>query len=192
MTTPNMTLSTDSDERKEYPIYDGCIRYFPAALALVANTAKKGNDKHNKGQPLHHARGKSGDHGNCIVRHMMDIADLEAAYERQQSYSADEHQYALDNYKELLLTEAGQLAWRALAFVQELCERYDGAPLAPAARLPETGQVPAGSIVKVSPAVLEMLKKGGATGPITLQRGQERSPYIDDVVGRDRPLETGD
>jgi len=132
----NMTLPTDSDERKEYPIFDGCIRYFPAALALVANTAKRGNDKHNEGQPLHHARGKSGDHGNCIVRHMMDIADIEAAYERHQSRSADEHQFALESYKELLLIEAGQLAWRALAFVQELCERYDGAPLAPAARLP--------------------------------------------------------
>lgn len=117
-----MTLPTDSKERKNYPILSGCINYFPAALAGVANISKTGNDKHNPGEPLHHARGKSMDHADCIVRHMMDLQDLLARKDRHCLVGADE-----------ILTEASSLAWRALALSQELYERF-GAPLAPGAK----------------------------------------------------------
>ncbi len=46
-------LPTDSDERKEIPIFSGVMNYFPLALAAVARHSKRGNDKHNPGQPLH-------------------------------------------------------------------------------------------------------------------------------------------
>lgn len=112
------TLPTDSAERKEYPLHSGCVRYFPAALAGVAKLSKIGNDKHNPGEEMHHARGKSTDHADCILRHMIDLDALVAS-------GAD---------KERVLLEASSIAWRALALSQELHERY-GSPLAPGAKL---------------------------------------------------------
>lgn len=127
----NLTLPTDSNDRKEIPITSGVLRYFPAALAGVARISKAGNDKHNPGEPLHHARGKSMDHADCIMRHLMDVQDLLAAYERADHCKLTG----------ALLAEASQLCWRALALSQELHERF-GAPLAPGARLPTADQRP--------------------------------------------------
>lgn len=115
------TLPTDSKERKDYPMLSGCLKYFPAALAGVALISKQGNDKHNPGQPMHHARGKSADHGDCIIRHLTDTEDLLAALERGAAVTSEQ-----------ILLEAGQLAWRALAYAQQLHERF-GAPMAPGA-----------------------------------------------------------
>jgi hypothetical protein len=112
-----MTLPTDSKERKEYPLFRGCLRYFPAALAGVANVSKLGNDKHNPGEDLYHDRGKSMDHGDCILRHLVDVEDLITA----------------DADPKMILHEANQMAWRALAYAQELHEKF-GSPLAPGAR----------------------------------------------------------
>lgn len=122
MSGTKMTLPADSKERKEYPIFEGCVKYFPAALAGVSRISKQGNDKHNPGESLHHARGKSMDHLDCIVRHLIDSADLLAAMERSEKVS-----------KEQVLTEVSQMVWRALAFAQEVHEKL-GAPLAPGAR----------------------------------------------------------
>ena len=51
-----MKLTTDSKERKNTPIVTGVLDYFPLALAGIARVSKKGNDKHNPGQPLHYCR----------------------------------------------------------------------------------------------------------------------------------------
>lgn len=118
-----LTLPTDSKERKNYPVLSGCINYFPAALAGVSNVSKLGNDKHNPGQPLHHARGKSMDHGDCIVRHLIDAEDLISAYVQDSTMVTPE----------MILTEVNQLAWRVLAYSQELHEKL-GSPLAPGAK----------------------------------------------------------
>lgn len=117
------TLPTDSLARKNYPLFKGVLCYFPAALAGVANISKVGNDKHNPGQELHHARGKSTDHGDCVIRHLIDAADLLAALERGNSSVTQQD----------VLNEVSQLAWRALALSQELHEKF-GAPLAPGAK----------------------------------------------------------
>jgi len=122
--TRDMTLPIDSQERKNYPLLSGCLNYFPAALAGVANISKKGNDKHNPGQELHHARGKSMDHPDCIVRHLMDVQDLLAQDNRSALTPKGIGQ---------LLEEVSSLAWRALAYSQELHEQF-GAPLAPGAK----------------------------------------------------------
>lgn len=90
-----------SAERKNYPLCEGCLDYFPDALAAVANISKKGNDKHNPGQPLHHARGKSNDHADCIMRHLMERGGVDPEGNRHSA----------------------QLAWRALALLQEELER---------------------------------------------------------------------
>lgn len=118
------TLPTDSNERKGIPLLSGCLKYFPAALAGVANISKLGNDKHNPGQPLHHSRGKSADHGDCILRHLTDVEDLIAASKRGNQNVTPE----------MILLEANQLAWRALAYTQLLHEEL-GAPLAPGAKI---------------------------------------------------------
>jgi hypothetical protein len=120
-----LTLPVDSSERKQYPLLSGCLKYFPAALAGIAKISKVGNDKHNPGLPLHHARGLSMDHGDCVVRHLLDTEDLLAALARANG----------DNVPALqaqILVEASQMAWRALAYSQMLHETF-GAPLAPGA-----------------------------------------------------------
>lgn len=126
-----LTLGTDSDARKNIPIFSGCIAYFCAALAGVARHSKRGNDKHNPGQALHHARGKSMDHPDCVPRHSMDMGDMIAYLERNESREGHDKKVVA-----LLLEEADALCWRSLAWSQELYEKYGGAPLAPAARLP--------------------------------------------------------
>lgn len=100
--TPRRLLSSlTSAERKEYPLATGLLDYFPDALAGVAHISFLGNKKHNPGQPLHWARGKSADHADCTVRHLIERGALDA--------EGSEH-YA-------------QAAWRALAEYQEYLER---------------------------------------------------------------------
>lgn len=108
-------LPVDSKERKDIPLATGVFDYFPAALAEVARVSKVGNDKHNPGQPLHHARGKSMDHADCIARHLLERGKIDEGTG---------------------LRHSGELAWRALALLQEEMEAA-GAPLARGASLPE-------------------------------------------------------
>jgi hypothetical protein len=133
-----ITLPWDSAARKNVPVHTGCYCYFPAALAGVAKHSKAGNDKHNPGEEMHHARGKSSDHADCIARHQMDMADMLALLERGADtvMLPDGSIHAL---VDLILNEANANCWRALAQSQELHERLGGAPLAPRARVPRRG-----------------------------------------------------
>lgn len=133
-----MTLPTDSQARKEIPIFGGCIKYFAAALAGVARWSKLGNDKHNPGEPLHHSRGKSMDHDECIIRHSMDLADLQAAYDRHPDFATMTPLWTTEKHDliQAMLDELDARAWRALAASQEFREKHGLAPLAPGARLP--------------------------------------------------------
>lgn len=107
-----LTLPQTTEARKEIPLASGVLDYFPAALAEVAKVSKAGNDKHNPGQPLHWARGKSMDQADCIARHLLERGGIDP--ETGQLHSA-------------------QMAWRALALLQlELEEK--GAPMARGAR----------------------------------------------------------
>ena len=107
-------LPTDSDDRKGLPLASGCLDYFPAALAEVARLSKYGNDKHNPGEELHHARGKSTDHADCIMRHLVERGVMDPTG----------------------FSHTVMVAWRALALLQEELEAA-GAPLARGARLDE-------------------------------------------------------
>lgn len=100
-------LPTDSEERKEIPLFSGVLNYFPLALAAVARHSKKGSEKHHPGEPLHWERGKSDDHLDCIARHTIDVETVNAAGEYE---------------------EATALAWRALANLQLLEEKRLGKP----------------------------------------------------------------
>lgn len=89
-------LPVDAKERKATPIYSGVLKYFPLALAEVARCSKAGNDQHNPGQPLHWAKEKSTDHGDCIVRHQIEAGTLDSDGIRHSA----------------------KVAWRALAQLQ--------------------------------------------------------------------------
>jgi hypothetical protein len=110
------TLPADSKARKGIPLARGLLDYFPAALAAVAEVSRAGNDKHNPGEEMYHARGKSMDHADCILRHLVDRGALDP---------------------EDGLRHSAKVAWRALALLQEELEAA-GAPLARGAKLGET------------------------------------------------------
>ena len=82
--------------RKATPIATGVLDYFPLALAEVARVSKAGNDQHNPGQPLHWAKGKSTDHADSLVRHLLDRGTMDTDGQRHTA----------------------KVAWRALALLQ--------------------------------------------------------------------------
>lgn len=92
--------------RKDTPVFSGVLMYFPEAILAVATHSKRGNDKHNPGQPLHWAKEKSKDHADCIARHLIDIGP--------NWDSIDPETGSL---------HAQALAWRALALLQTVLER---------------------------------------------------------------------
>lgn len=95
-------LPTGSAARKAVPIAAGCFYYFPDALAAVAELSKKGNDKHNPGEPLHWSRGKSNDHADCVGRHLIDAGPA--------PHTEIDHEDGV--------LHAVKVAWRALALAQ--------------------------------------------------------------------------
>jgi hypothetical protein len=109
------TLPTDKQERKERPVTQGVLDYFPAAIAEVAHVSYVGNKQHNGDQPLFWARGKSMDHADCLVRHLVERGTVD-----------------VDG-----LRHTAKVAWRALALLQEELERETGAPLPRNAKVAE-------------------------------------------------------
>lgn len=134
-----MTLPSDSTQRKLIPLSRGLLEYFPAALAGVAKLSLESNEKHNPGLQMHHAREKSDDHADCILRHLVDLNDVESKLgfvSPRRTGAADEVMtLPVEDQKALrqrALHEVSCLAWRALALSQVLHER-EGAPIAPRA-----------------------------------------------------------
>jgi hypothetical protein len=106
-------LPTDSQTRKDTPVYSGCLAYFPLALAAIARWSQQANEKHNPGQPLHWSREKSADHVDCLTRHLLEVGTIDP--NTGVSHSVN-------------------LAWRALALLQlEEEARMAGAALTAAA-----------------------------------------------------------
>lgn len=113
------SLPTEAKARKASPIAEGVLWYFPNALAAIAAVSKAGNDQHNPGQPLHHSRGKSSDHADCIIRHLIDAGTMDT-----------------DG-----LRHSAKVAWRALALLQEEIEKDEGVPLPRNARFDKENNV---------------------------------------------------
>lgn len=100
-------LPTDAKARKNAPIARGVLDYFPRALAAVAEVSRIGNEQHNPGQPMHWEKGKSTDHADCLIRHMVDRGTIDC-------------DGALHSAK---------VAWRALALLEtELEEAAEARP----------------------------------------------------------------
>lgn len=98
-----MSLPTDAKARKDIPIYSGFIKYFPLAIAAVAELSRKGNDQHNPGKPLRWDRSKSGDELDAMMRHVLD----------------DAYGVPVDTDNVLHKTK---VAWRAMADLQKALE----------------------------------------------------------------------
>lgn len=96
-----MPIDKASQDRKDTPVFTGFLKYFPHATRLVAQLSKTGNDKHNPGEPLHWAKGKSTDHGDCLVRHQLDIGTWD--YDNNCDHAV-------------------AVAWRAMAQLQSMTE----------------------------------------------------------------------
>lgn len=91
-----MTDNTEQKNRKERPVARGVLDYFPDAIAAVANVSYVGNQQHNPGESMHWDRSKSGDHADCVARHLMERGKLDS-----------------DG-----LRHSAKVAWRALALLQ--------------------------------------------------------------------------
>jgi hypothetical protein len=89
-------LPINPSERKAIPIATGVLDYFPLALIEVAKTSMAGNDQHNPGQRLHWAKGKSTDHADSLLRHLIERGTVD-----------------VDGIR-----HSAKLAWRALALLQ--------------------------------------------------------------------------
>ena len=94
-------ILNDAKARKAVPIFSGVLRYFPDAIAAVADCSRKGNDQHNPGKPLHWDRSKSGDELDALARHLMEAGTLDTDGVRHST----------------------KVAWRALANLQKEIER---------------------------------------------------------------------
>lgn len=103
------SLGDEAAGRKGTPVTTGALDYFPLAIAEVARISKMGNDQHNPGQPLHWSRGKSLDHADCIVRHLIERGTIDTDGARHSA----------------------KVAWRALALLQTELEEARGFVPAP-------------------------------------------------------------
>lgn len=96
-------LPTDAQERKQAPVFLGCLKYFPLALFEIAKLSKRGNDQHSLGTEVHWDRSKSTDELDALTRHLLDVAT------------------APDLATEI--KELTAVAWRACAALQKACEK---------------------------------------------------------------------
>lgn len=71
-TTARGIFPSDAKERKTFPMYRGLIKYFPNALAAVANLSYRGNQQHHPDKPLHWDQDKSTDEADALIRHLIE------------------------------------------------------------------------------------------------------------------------
>lgn len=95
------TLPADAKARKNIPLYSGLIKYFPDALAAVAELSRIGNEQHSPGQPLNWDRSKSGDEHDALCRHLWEAGTIDTDGVRHSV----------------------KVAWRALAALQKEIEQ---------------------------------------------------------------------
>ena len=100
-TTEKEEKDKESARRKATPVFSGFCRYFPLAMQEVSRLSKIGNDKHSPGEPLHWAKEKANDHGDCLLRHQLEFDEIDP----------DTGMY-----------HAVAVAWRAMAQLETLLE----------------------------------------------------------------------
>jgi len=68
---------TKAQQRKECPVYSGCLMYFPDAIKAVAELSFIANEQHNPGTKMHWDRSTSGDEADALMRHLIDAGTLD-------------------------------------------------------------------------------------------------------------------
>lgn len=101
--TDKATLPTDAKARKNVPVYSGVLKYFPRALAAVAELSRAGNEQHNPGKPLFWDRSKSGDELDALTRHLLEAGTIDTDGQRHSA----------------------KVAWRALANLEKELEQAE-------------------------------------------------------------------
>lgn len=102
----------DAAIRKMQPVGTVGRAYFPLADRARAAVAWVGNEKHNPGEPLHWARGKSDDHLDAMIRHATESEDWDTV--------------VLPDGRVFQILHAAEAAWRASALAQLVAEKYGG------------------------------------------------------------------
>ena len=93
-------LPTDAKARKAIPLYSGLVKYFPKALAAVAEVSRIGGEQHQPGEHLHWDRSKSTDEHDALLRHLWEAGTVDVDGARHSA----------------------KLAWRALAALEKEIE----------------------------------------------------------------------
>lgn len=88
--------------RKEYPLYSGCLSYFPNALKYVSHVSLVANNQHHPDKPLHWDKNKSTDEPDALMRHLAD--------------------HSIEPVDDDGLLHIGKVAWRALAMLERYLE----------------------------------------------------------------------
>lgn len=89
----------NKNPRKQYPVFEGLVKYFPDALMEIARTSVAGNKQHHSNKPLHWDKSKSTDNADAMLRHLID-------YGRGIKIDDDG------------IPHLNKVAWRALALLQ--------------------------------------------------------------------------
>lgn len=98
-----------SEQRKDMPVDRGAIAYFPDALLLVSMLSLRADRKHSPDADPNDltrprwVKAKSADHGDCLVRHQMDVGEQDP--ENGMDYAV-------------------AVAWRALAQLQTMVDQH--------------------------------------------------------------------
>lgn len=162
-----MMLPTDDKERKDLPIFDGVVMYFPKAMREIARVSMQGNEQHNPGEPLHWARGKSMDQRNTALRHKMDHAS-------GNRFDGE--------FRGKPVWHLAKGCWRDLAELELAIEQYDAeqAAIAELGSMPPPNQNYSGLGFDLRPL------RAHPVGPLSLERNSgeansknsERTPLI--------------
>src|SRR5579862_2323125 len=86
----------DKEMRKRMPLARGVLDYFPDALRAVAEVSFIGSAQHHPGTGVWWERGKSDDHPDALMRHLLDRGKIDT-----------------DG-----CLHSAKVAWRALALLQ--------------------------------------------------------------------------
>ncbi len=93
-------MEVNKEKRKQIPLYSGLLKYFPDALCEVAKVSYIGSKQHHPNEPLHWDRNKSTDDLDALMRHLIQVGELDT-----------------DG-----LRHSAKICWRALANLQKELE----------------------------------------------------------------------
>ena len=99
-----MSLPTDSQARKNIPVYRGFIKPFPDAIAAVAQLTAIATKQHHPDGGVYWDKSKSTDELDALLRHMLD--DVMVPFSRDAEGAL----------------HAVKIAWRGMANLQRLAD----------------------------------------------------------------------